>query len=423
MKINEQAQNLNSVLDKECPIAVRLLSDYGKAMFFPKSGILAQAAEAKGKEINATIGQALSDDGRPLCIPCISSSSSLEEENILLYSPSYGQHELRELWLARLKERNQSIPDAISLPVVTNAITHGLSLTVKMFVNPGEKMILPDKFWGNYNLIFSHAELDTFQTFSEGAFNATGLGKKLAENPGKQVILLNFPNNPTGYSATNEDAKRITEVILKSAEAGNEILAICDDAYFGLFYEDNVFRQSLFTKLSGLHENVLAVKLDGITKEMYSWGLRVGFVTYGTKGLRPEAAKALEDKTAGAVRASISNVCTYSQYMAINALKNPALPGEEKHNFNVLKERYEEVKRILQDEKFNKSFEALPFNSGYFMCVQLKERKGEEVRKELLEKHSTGVISMSNLLRIAYSSVAKEKLEAIFENIHSVCKE
>ena len=58
-------------------------------------------------------------------------------------------------------------------------------------------------------------------------------------------------------------------------------MAFTDDAYFGLFYEETALKESIFTRLMDRHSNLLAVKLDGATKENFVWGLRVGFVTYG----------------------------------------------------------------------------------------------------------------------------------------------
>ena len=115
----------------------------------------------------------------------------------------------------------------------------------------------------------------------------------------KKVILLNFPNNPTGYTPTVAEAEAIQKGLLKAAQAGKKIAVLIDDAYFGLVYREGVEKESLFARLVDLHENVLAVKLDGATKEDYVWGLRVGFVTFGGKGLGPEALKALEAKAAG----------------------------------------------------------------------------------------------------------------------------
>ena len=70
---------------------------------------------------------------------------------------------------------------------------------------------------------------------------------------------------------------------------------LCDDAYFGLFYHlgGESMTESLFGKLTGRHPNLLAVKLDGATKELFVWGLRCGFITFGPG--RPETAEAVCD--------------------------------------------------------------------------------------------------------------------------------
>ncbi|RLI97177.1 MAG: aspartate aminotransferase [Candidatus Aenigmatarchaeota archaeon] len=416
-----QAKEANSVLEKDCPSIYSLLSEAGRKAFFPKSGILAQTAEAKGSRYNATIGIALDDSGDPLSLDCLVKNSGFDAKDTVLYSPSYGQKALRKKWLDRIKEKNPSLGSKTTLPVVTNAITHGLSIAGRMLVDDGGKMILPDMFWGNYNLVFQHAEFDTFEAFSGGKFNVDGLREKLGQNPGKQVILLNFPNNPTGYSATVDDVDGILSAIEESAEKGNKIAVLCDDAYFGLFFEDDVFKESVFSKLAGLHENVLAVKLDGLTKEMYAWGLRVGFMTFGYKGLTGPAATVLEDKVSGMVRGSVSNVCTHSQSLALKALDDPALPDQEKMNYGILRSRYSEVRKVLSDRRYSERFEPLPFNSGYFMCIRLKTADAESVRKKLLEDYSTGLIATGDLLRIAFSSISKDKLRDLFDNIFKAC--
>ena len=81
--------------------------------------------------------------------------------------------------------------------------------------------------------------------------------------------------------------------------------------------------------------------------------------------------------------------------------------------------------KILEKNKDYKDyFKALPFNSGYFMCIKLREGiDGEQVRQLLLEKYGTGVIAMKNILRIAFSSTKKESIPELFQNIYNACKE
>lgn len=99
----------------------------------------------------------------------------------------------------------------------------------------------------------------------------------------KVILILNFPNNPTGYTPTDPEADEIKKILLKHASLGKKIITIIDDAYFGLFYENSI-QESIFTKLLNLHPNLLPIKLDGATKEQFAWGLRVGFITYPNYG-------------------------------------------------------------------------------------------------------------------------------------------
>lgn len=425
-KYNPQAEALNNIIRNNNPAIYQLLSEKGKALYFPKEGILAQTAEAKGKKINATIGTGVADDGLPLFLPSIAKNLNIDPKDAFFYAPSYGKMELRSAWKKLIYEKNPALKSTISTPVVSNALTHGLSIVGLMFTDPGDKIILTDKFWGNYKLIYNiyfDATLDTFNTFKGPAFDLESFADKLEERNGKIIILLNFPNNPAGYTPTDEEAGKILGIIEDKAKKGANILVIVDDAYFGLVYKKNIIKESLFAALADLHKNILAVKIDGSTKEDYVWGFRVGFVTFGAKGIDDTACLALEAKTAGAVRATISNASHLSQSLILKAYDSPTYKKEKLEKYELLKSRFEEVERVLEDKKFARYFEALPYNSGYFMCITLKKGlEGEKVRKMLLQKYDTGVISIGKILRIAYSSLAKRDISRLFENIYQCCK-
>ncbi len=428
MEINPQAEELNQIIKNNNETVYNLLSNKGKTLFFPKKGILSQSAEAKDKKINATIGIALEDDGTPMRLKSIAKKIKLDPKDVFPYAPSFGKKELREKWKEMLYHKNPSLKEKeISMPTVTNALTHGLSMTAYMFINPGDKLILPDLFWENYKLILINPYgtiFNTFETFKGKGFNLKGLEEKLSGEIGKKLILLNFPNNPTGYTPTEKEVKEIKEIIKKAAEKGNKIVVIIDDAYFGLVYKKGIYKESIFTELADLHENVLAIKLDGATKEDYVWGLRVGFITYAIKGGNKELYEALENKTSGAVRGSISNDSHLSQSLVYHAFSEKNYWKEKKKKYNILRRRFKEVNKVLKQHKeYQEEFTPLPYNSGYFMCIQLKNKQGEQIRQTLLEKYETGVIAIGNILRIAFSSIKKELIPEIFENIYKACKE
>lgn len=426
---NPQAVELNATIAAHAPAVLDMLSARGRDIFFPSKGILGQSAEAKGKRINATIGIALEDDGSPLRLGCLANQVTLDPKDAFPYAPSFGKPELRELWRDRIYRKNPSLGDApVSKPVVTCALTHALSMCGYLFLDAGDKLYSPELFWGNYRLVFANgygAEIATFPTFVGGGFNVAGLRDKLLEGPpAKRVVLLNFPNNPTGYTPTLAEAEGIRDALLEAAEAGNNVVALIDDAYFGLVYEDGIITESIFPLLADLHERILAVKIDGATKEDYAWGFRVGFITYATKGGAGELYEALEAKTAGAVRGNVSNAPHLSQSLLRVAYNSPAYEEEKAEKYRILKRRANKVKDILADNpEYRDAFEPLPFNSGYFMCLQLKDADPEAVRTILLDEYSTGVIAAAGVIRVAFSATPFELLEELFSNLYqAVCK-
>jgi aspartate/methionine/tyrosine aminotransferase len=394
--MNPQAEELNQIIREKNPVVYEMLSEKGKKIFFPKKGILGQTADAKGTKINATIGTAVEDDGSPMRLNSIASKIGIDPSLTFPYAPSFGRPDIRAKWKQMLYVKNPSLAGKeLSLPVVTNALTHGASMAGYMFLNEGEEIIAPSLFWGNYNLILGNAygaKITTFNLFKDGGFDLSAFEAKLNEGAiGKKVVMMNFPNNPSGYSPTVEENKAIVQIIKRAAEAGNKIVVLTDDAYWGLVYEEGIERESIFALLSDVHENVLAVKIDGPTKEDYVWGFRVGFITYGIKGGDAALYGALESKTAGAVRGNISNAANISQSLLLIAYESETYEQEKAAKFALLKERYDAVKEVLKDEKYNEFFFALPFNSGYFMCVQLVPGiDGEALRHLLISKYSIG---------------------------------
>lgn len=429
--LNRQAEEANRIIIANNPTVYELLSKKGKAIYFPRKGILAQGMAAKDKEINATIGTAYEDDGKPMVLPSVASHLKLDSKDAFPYAPSEGSKPLRDKWKELMMRKNPSLgTKEFSVPVVTCGVTHGLSTAGYLFVDEADEIILADLYWENYDLVYTSAydaKLKFFNFFKNRVFDIDSFRETVnAGVTSKKIVLLNFPNNPSGYTPTNEAAREIINILTDAANAGNKLAVILDDSYFGLDFEEGIFNESLFSQLAHAHENLLAIKLDGITKEEYAWGFRVGFVTYGIKNGASELYKALEEKTAGAVRGNISNAPHLSQSLLLSALKSSSYAQEKERNKNVLKERYLKVKETVEaHQEYEKYFEALPFNSGYFMCIRLKDLDTDKVWDLLLKKYSTGVICYSekNLLRIAFSSTPLDKIETLFNNIYSACKD
>ncbi|MDX2439607.1 MAG: aminotransferase class I/II-fold pyridoxal phosphate-dependent enzyme [Desulfobacterales bacterium] len=427
--MNPIATKLNQDIEKDNPVLLEMMSDIGRQLFFPK-GILSQGAEAKEKahRINATIGIA-KEKGRTMRFDSVMTAiNDIRPGESLTYAPSFGIPALRKKWQESIYEKNLSLSGKeVSLPVVTCGITHGISVFADVWVNPGDVVILPDMMWGNYNMILSvrkGANISQYSVFTDnGKFNLKAFEDKIREEAGKHkklIVILNYPHNPSGYTVTEKEGNKIVEILITQAEAGTNILAVTDDSYFGLFYEEESIKESLFARLCGKNSRLLAVKLDGCTKENFAWGLRVGFITYGCKikGKLAPIYDALEKKTAGCVRGNISNVPHLSQSIVLRSMLSDEYPAEKEEKFTILKKRAERVKEVLSDTKYKDAWDVYPFNSGYFMCIRLKTVDAEMLRVHLLDKYGVGLISIDDVnLRVAFSCVEESDIKELFDII------
>jgi aspartate/methionine/tyrosine aminotransferase len=423
--MNPLAKQLNETLERENPHIYEMLSILGKEIYFPKVGILSQSAEAKTKatKYNATIGTAL-ENGQPMHLKVIQDTlSAYAPKDIYEYAPPAGKPELRTAWRTKMIEENPALKDkTFGNPIVTNALTHGLSIVADLFVGPGDSVIIPDKNWENYELTFGirrGGEIVNYPLYNkEGKFNADALREAILgqKDKGKAIVILNFPNNPTGYTPNAQEGDQIVAAIQAGAEAGINVVVVTDDAYFGLFFEDSL-HESLFGKLSDLHPRVLSIKIDGATKEEYVWGFRVGFITYAAKN--DAILSALEQKTMGIIRATISSGPHPSQTFVLHALKAPEFKEQKLEKYNIMKGRANRVKQLLDNDKYKESWDYYPFNSGYFMCLKLKTVDAESLRIHLLDRYGVGTIALGDTdLRVAFSCIEESGLEELFELIY-----
>jgi len=428
--MNPLVRQLNETLQRENPHVFEMLSELGRKLYFPREGIISQSAEAgaKATKYNATIGIAL-EKKKPMHLKLLQDTlSAYEPKDLYPYAPPAGKPELRAAWREKLLRDNPSMRGKpFGNPIVTNALTHGLSIVADLFLDAGDPVIMPDKNWENYELTFClrrGAKMVQFPLYGEtGGFNADGLRDAILaqKERGKAVVVLNFPNNPTGYTPTAAEGDAIVDAIRAGAEAGINIVVAVDDAYFGLFFGDSL-HESLFGKLLNLHPRVLPVKVDGATKEEFVWGFRVGFLTYG--GGTEALLAALEQKTLGIIRATISSGPHPSQTFVLRALRSPEFETERRAKFGIMKRRANLVKEVLDSGRYDDAWDYYPFNSGYFMCLKLKKVNAEALRVRLLERYGVGTIALGETdLRIAFSCLEDEEIPDLFDILYKAAKE
>jgi aspartate/methionine/tyrosine aminotransferase len=422
--LNPLAEAANNAIKAENATVFDLLSERGKRFFFPAKGILAQGAEAKAKAktANATVGIA-TENGAPMHLGCIHAHyQGLTPSEIYDYAPSFGRPDLRQAWAKKQREETPSLGDALtSLPLVTNALTHGLAVVGDLFLDPGDEALSSDLMWENYNLSWETrlgARISTYSFFDHKltGFNIQAFTQALFARKGKKlVVALNFPNNPSGYTPTKSEMGAIVNALIAAAEAGTKLAVVCDDAYYGMFFDDNCEKESVFGKLATAHKNLLAIKIDGATKEEFVWGLRVGFITYGVKGGTKALYDALEQKTGGMVRAVISNVSMPGQSIVLKALQNPDFRKQQAEKVEILRKRAAVTAIECRKPEYADCWDVYPFNSGYFMCLRVKNCEAETVRQHLLEHHGVGAIALGKTeLRVAFSCLTEQQIPGVF---------
>ena len=410
--------------------------------FFSKLGeniILPQDVLIQSKEtaaipgaINATIGIATSNK-KAMALPSINKViTEINNSEYLPYSPTPGLPKMRELWKEKILADNPSInKDFLSLPMVTTGITQGIDIAANLFSESGDALLLPNLFWQNYaqiytiklgNKIYKYNQFDENNEFSITNFKETLYSIK----EDKISLILNFPNNPTGYTPSDVELNSLVDVISTYAKENKnkQLIIVSDDAYFGLFFEKNHKTPTLSaTYKLAENENCLIVKLDGITKEFYSWGLRVGFITYYTKN--DELRKILLEKTQGYLRSTTSSPSNLSQQIAVRLLDNKQSLEEKEINDKIIEERYNELKQAISKEQLDQLVRVLPFNSGYFFTIKLPSNiNAHEFRLKFLNEYKYGVYSMDDEhIRIAFSCLDKELIPELINKFKQCIKQ
>jgi aspartate/methionine/tyrosine aminotransferase len=416
-------ETVNRALESAAPALHRTLTPLGRRAVFPR-GIPFQAAEARDKAFNGTIGQITDGRGGALPLPSLAAGlaglagdgplGAAARDRAVLYSPVQGMPEVRELWRRR-QRRDAPAEVASSLPLVVNGLTHALSICADLFAGEGRPVVVPEPFWGNYRGTFevrTGARLVPAPVYRAGRFQPRALAAALADLPAGEPALavVNFPSNPGGYSPTVEERRELVESLLAAADR-RPLLVLCDDAYAGLVYDDAVPRSSLFWQLAGCHPQLTAVKVDGVTKELSFFGGRVGFLTVPFAPGSP-AAEALESKVKFLLRATVGSPVAATQALVAQTLASPTLEEE----FEALRRRLGERVAVLAEALAGCDpalLRPLPFNSGCFALVELPAAADggagldpEALRRHLLAHHDVGLVSVQpRYLRIAHCSL------------------
>lgn len=417
------AERLNDILRREHPAAFRLLSPLGRRLAFPR-GIPWQATEARGADIDATIGQLTDGEGNAMPIPSLGASvDGLDPKMVFLYSPIEGPSIVRSLWGARERRLagNPSIP--LSQPFVCHGLTHTLSVVADLFADEETDVIVPDPGWENYDLVFQYhagARILRYDLFESGSFSTASLERALSQVRTKAIVALNLPSNPTGWMPNPSESAQIVEVITAHR---SPLVAVTDDAYQGFCYEPSLHTRSLFWDLAlrADPERMLCLKVDGATKELVFFSSRISFLTHTASG---EAETALLSKLKTVLRATVGPASGPALALVHKALTDPNLDCAIAERLALMGRRYRVLKEALSTLDPAR-YRVRPFNAAFFVLLDvLSPNDAETLRKRLLAEHSVGAIAFptANALRLAYCSIDEARLPALVSAVAAAAK-
>ncbi|MFW6164456.1 MAG: aminotransferase class I/II-fold pyridoxal phosphate-dependent enzyme [Planctomycetota bacterium] len=429
---------------------VNLFSALGRSIELPQ-GIFYWTGRAKKEaSINATIGSAKgpereivadgSDEVVTFYLPSLLKSfGGMTSEETFPYAPILGLPELRTAWreyvLHKLADRREQVEPCLTTPVITPGITGGLHVAAKLFVDRDEVVVSPDRLWGNYRNIVERnvgGRIETFPFFDGDAFNVEGMRRKLLDtldSQTKAVLMLNFPNNPVGFSPPTDAVPGIVEALVEVVdESTRALVVLVDDAYEGYVYEEGALARSMFAELCDAHRRILPVKLDGASKEFLFYGGRIGAMTFGLPsqldGDRDAVEAELDNKLSGLIRSTVSNCARPVQSALLRALDDlDAIELERGRVIDVLGRRAKLLKAELARVEAP-GLRVLPFNAGFFcFCDLADELDAAALADRLMTEYQTAVVPVRggpvNGVRIAFCSVPEGDIPTLAANLAS----
>ena len=321
------------------------------------------------------------------------------EKGRTFYTSNAGLMPLREEICHYLKRRCNLTYDPKTEVLVTVGGSEGIDLALRAMLDPGDEVLIPEPCYVSYLpcVQLAGGVPVTIQLKEENEFRLTKeeLLEKITDKT--KILVLPFPNNPTGAIMRREDLEAIRDVIIEK-----DLFVLSDEIYSELTYqEDHVSPASL----PGMWERTLTI--NGFSKAYAMTGWRLGYIC-GPKEIVKQMTKIHQF--------AIMCAPTTSQYAAVEALRN----GD--NDVKLMREAYNQRRRFLM-HAFKKMdlpcFE--PFGAFYvFPCIKKFGMTSEEFAMKFLEEEHVAVVPGTafgecgeGFLRISYAYSIEELKAAL----------
>ncbi len=330
------------------------------------------------------------------------------EKGRTFYTSNAGLMDLRKEICVYLDRKYGVSYDAAKETLITVGGSEAIDMALRAMVNPGDEVLIPQPSYVSYEpcAILANATPVIIDLKAENEFRLTAQELRDAITDKTKILILPFPNNPTGAIMEKEDLEAIAEVILE-----HDLFVISDEIYSELTYKD---KHVTIASLPGMQERTILI--NGFSKAFAMTGWRLGYAC-GPAVIIEQMTKIHQF--------AIMCAPTTSQYAAVEALRN----GDD--DVAMMRESYNQRRRYLLHafkEMGIPCFE--PFGAFYvFPCIKEFGMTSEEFATRFLEEEKVAAVpgtafgdSGEGFLRISYAYSLENLKEAIGRLAHFVEK-
>jgi len=311
------------------------------------------------------------------------------EKGRTFYTSNAGLQELKDEICKYLERKYNVSYKSKGETLVTVGGSEAIDMALRAMVNPGDEVLIPQPSYVSYEpcAILAGATPVIIDLKAENEFRLTAKELRDAITDKTKILILPFPNNPTGAIMERKDLEAIAEVILEK-----DLFVISDEIYSELTYKD---KHVSIASLPGMQERTILI--NGFSKGFAMTGWRLGYAC-GPQVIIEQMTKIHQF--------AIMCAPTTSQYAAVSALRN----GDE--DVKMMCESYNQRRRYLMHafkEMGLPCFE--PFGAFYvFPCIKEFGMTSEEFATRFLEEEKVAVVPGTafgdcgeGFLRISYA--------------------
>ena len=337
------------------------------------------------------------------------------ERGKTFYTSNAGLMELRQEITNYLKRRVHVEYDPKSEVLITVGGSEGIDLAFRAMINPGDEVLIPQPSYVSYEpcAILADAVPVIINLKAENEFRLTKEELLAHITPKTKILVLPFPNNPTGAIMEKKDLEEIAEVIIE-----HDLFVLSDEIYAELSYKEE---HVSIASLAGMKERTILI--NGFSKAYAMTGWRLGYAC-GPKVIMEQMVKIHQF--------AIMCAPTNSQYAAVEALKN----GDE--DVAQMRESYNQRRRYLMHRFKEMGLECFePYGAFYvFPCIKEFGMTSDEFATKLLEKEKVAVVPGTafgdcgeGFLRISYAysldnlKIALERIERFITDLRKERKD